>query len=184
IEVDVVRPGPLRVRAGGGDELEHRLDVADARNIRERHRLVGEQAGGDDRERAVLVPGSPDAAVERVSTLDDEGLRHRRDGHAAASIAGRPNGSRLRAGGNRRQVAQTHEGDRRAGVESLRARRVEDEQRAAVDPGPATVGRDLYIAARSRVADEDARLDPEADVAAADLHRVVDVVVGLVGVYD
>ena len=64
------------------EQLEHRLDVADARDVRERDRLVGEQARGEDRQRAVLVPGSANAAVERVSALDDEGVRRCRDGHA------------------------------------------------------------------------------------------------------
>jgi hypothetical protein len=83
VDPDLVRAGPLRVRACRGDELEHRLDVADARDVRERDRLVREQARGEDRQSPVLVPGGPDPAVERVPSLDDEGLRHRRDGHAA-----------------------------------------------------------------------------------------------------
>ena len=82
IDAHLVRPRPLRVGAGPADELEHRLDVANPRDVRERHRLVGEQAGGEDRQRAVLVPRGADAAAERVSTLDDEGMRRRRDGHA------------------------------------------------------------------------------------------------------
>ena len=44
--------------------------------------LVCEQARGEDRQRAVLVSGGADAAVEWVSALDDEGLRRGRDGHA------------------------------------------------------------------------------------------------------
>ena len=37
-------------------------------------RLVGEQARGEDRQRAVLVPGGADAAVERAAALDHERL--------------------------------------------------------------------------------------------------------------
>ena len=80
--VALVRPGPLRARARAGHQLEHGLDVADARDVRERHRLFGEQAGGEDRQGTVLVPGGADAALERISTLDDESLRGRHDGHA------------------------------------------------------------------------------------------------------
>ena len=51
---------PLDGRAEMLDELEHRLDIEDARDVRERHRLVGQEAGGDDRQGRVLVPGRPD----------------------------------------------------------------------------------------------------------------------------
>ena len=52
---------PRRVGAEVGEQLEHRVDVADARHVRQRHRLVREQAGGEDRQRAVLVAGGADA---------------------------------------------------------------------------------------------------------------------------
>ena len=82
VDANLVRPGPLRARARAGHQLEHGLDVADARDVREHHRLFGEQAGGEDRQGTVLVPGGADAALERISTLDDESLRGRHDGHA------------------------------------------------------------------------------------------------------
>ena len=48
----------------------------------QRHRLVGEQARGEDRQRAVLVAGRADAAVERARALDHEGVGDRGcDGH-------------------------------------------------------------------------------------------------------
>src|SRR5262245_14875190 len=56
LHTQLVRAGPLHVDPEGGDELEHRLHVADARDVRERHRLGGEEAGGEDRQRPVLVP--------------------------------------------------------------------------------------------------------------------------------
>ena len=82
IDLDLVRSRPVRVRARAADDREHRLDVANPRDVRERHRLVGEQAGGEDRQGAVLVPRGANTAAERVSALDDEGMRGRRDGHA------------------------------------------------------------------------------------------------------
>ena len=57
VDADLVRARPLDVGAELGEQRDHRLDVADPRHVRERHRLVGEQAGREDRQRAVLVPG-------------------------------------------------------------------------------------------------------------------------------
>ena len=57
--------------------------------LRERHRLVGEQARGEDRQRAVLVPGGADPAAERMTALDDERL----GGHLPTD-----DGARQRAG--------------------------------------------------------------------------------------
>ena len=50
--------------------------------------LLREQAGGEDRQRAVLVPGGADAAVERARALDDESVDSEDDGHEAAILAG------------------------------------------------------------------------------------------------
>ena len=47
-------------------------DVADARHVLERDRLVGEERGGDDRQRRVLVPRRPDAPLQPVRSFDDE----------------------------------------------------------------------------------------------------------------
>ncbi len=58
-------PEALDVDADVGHELEHRLDVEDARDVRERHGLVREQAGSDDRQRRVLVAGRPNPAAQR-----------------------------------------------------------------------------------------------------------------------
>ena len=77
VDAHLVRAGPLGLGAEAVEQPEHRLDVADPRHVRERHRLVGEQARGEDRQRAVLVPGGADAAAERVAALDHERLRGR-----------------------------------------------------------------------------------------------------------
>ena len=55
-------PLPLDVGAEIGEQREHRVDVADARDVAQHDRLVGEQARGEDRQRAVLVAGGPDAS--------------------------------------------------------------------------------------------------------------------------
>ena len=70
----VRRRSTRRRRRGCCEQLDHRLDVADPRHVRQRHRLVGEQAGGEDRQHAVLVPGGADAARERMAALDHERL--------------------------------------------------------------------------------------------------------------
>jgi putative nucleotidyltransferase with HDIG domain len=67
---------PLDVRAELGEERDHRLDVADTRHVRERHRLVRQQACGEERQRAVLVPRDGDPPVERLAPLDHERLRN------------------------------------------------------------------------------------------------------------
>ena len=59
VDHDLAVP-PLDGRAEMLDELEHGLDIEDARDVRECHRLVGQEAGGDDRQGGVLVPGRPD----------------------------------------------------------------------------------------------------------------------------
>ena len=55
------------------------LGVADPRHVGEHHLLLGEQAGGEDRQRRVLVAGGGDLARERGAALDDE-LLHRSGG--------------------------------------------------------------------------------------------------------
>ena len=94
VDADLVPARPLNVRAELGEERDHRLDVADARHVRERHRFVGEQAGREDRQGAVLVPGHGDPAVKRMPALDherlgngfgDDGLRHAR-GYPSAVV--------------------------------------------------------------------------------------------------
>ena len=77
VDADVVRPGPLDLRAEIREQLDHRLDVADARDVRELDRLVREQAGGENREGAVLVARGADPAVQRNRTLDHERLHER-----------------------------------------------------------------------------------------------------------
>ena len=57
-----------------GHELDHGLDVANAGQVRQRHRLAGEQARGEDRQRAVLVARGADVAGQRPAALDHEGL--------------------------------------------------------------------------------------------------------------
>ena len=47
---------PFRGRARAADELEHRLDIADARDVRQRDRLVGEQARRENRSAPFLFP--------------------------------------------------------------------------------------------------------------------------------
>ena len=59
----------LDVDAEVRDELEHRLDVGDRRDVRQRHRLVSEEHGRDDREGGVLVARSTDRPVQRAVRL-------------------------------------------------------------------------------------------------------------------
>ncbi len=72
IDADVVRPRPLGVRADVLQQLHHRLHVSDARHVRQAHLVGGEHGGGEDRQRAVLVPGRANGAGERATALDHE----------------------------------------------------------------------------------------------------------------
>ena len=74
VDPHLVRPGPRRVGAEVGEQLDHHLDVADAREVRQRDLLGREHGRGEDRQRAVLVPGRADRARERATALDDERL--------------------------------------------------------------------------------------------------------------
>ncbi len=60
VHTHLVRPCPLSRRAQVGEQLDHHLDVADARQVREVHLFGGEHGGCEDRERTVLVPGCAD----------------------------------------------------------------------------------------------------------------------------
>src|SRR5262249_10175704 len=74
VDARLVRAGPLHVGADAREQAHHRLDVADARQVRELDRLVGEQARGQDRQRAVLVAGPAPAAGQRMPAFDHERL--------------------------------------------------------------------------------------------------------------
>src|SRR5713101_4674736 len=56
----------------GFQQLDHRFDVPDPRQVVQRHGTVGEERGREDRQRGVLVPGGTDAALESVPAVDDE----------------------------------------------------------------------------------------------------------------
>ena len=88
VDADLVRAGPLDVRTEVGEELDHRLDVADARDVREPHLLRRERACSEDRKRAVLVARCPHGAAQRTAALDDEGLH--RAGNATRGLHGAP----------------------------------------------------------------------------------------------
>ena len=81
---------PLGAGADGLDELDERLDVADARDVLEVHRVLAEERRGDDRQRGVLVAGGADAAGERVPALDDELLCAHGSGAMDGRIPSRP----------------------------------------------------------------------------------------------
>ena len=76
VDAHLVVADPLHLGANAAQQPHHRLDVADARHVRQFHRLVGEEARCEDRERGVLVPGRTDATRQRATTFDHERLRH------------------------------------------------------------------------------------------------------------
>ena len=74
IDADLVRAHPVGLGAGAAQEREHRVHVADARNVGELDRLGREHAGGEDGQRGVLVAGSLHVAGERMPSFDHERL--------------------------------------------------------------------------------------------------------------
>ena len=62
---------PFGRGADRADQFDQRLGVADARHVLQRDRMLGEQRGGDDRQRRVLVAGRLDRAREPVAAFND-----------------------------------------------------------------------------------------------------------------
>src|SRR5207244_3354454 len=56
------------------EEVDHRVDVHDARDVPEDHGPARKEASGQDRQRAVLVAGRLDTARKRPSSFDREGF--------------------------------------------------------------------------------------------------------------
>jgi len=58
------------VNAHATEQLDHRGDVLQVRDVRDRHRPVGEQGAREDRQRRVLGARDAHFALERHATLD------------------------------------------------------------------------------------------------------------------
>ena len=56
-ECELVGPAPADINAEAAQDVEHRVDVADARHVSDVNLLVGEHRRGEDRQGAVLVAG-------------------------------------------------------------------------------------------------------------------------------
>ncbi len=66
------RPESADPGAQAGEQVGHHADVRDARHVLETARLVAEQAGGDQRQRGVLVAVDGDAAGQSAAAFDEE----------------------------------------------------------------------------------------------------------------
>ena len=73
-----------------GDQLEHHLDVADARHVGQPDGAVGQQRRSDDGQRRVLVALGGDGPGEGTSALDDEVLASQRACRGLDRGHGRP----------------------------------------------------------------------------------------------
>src|SRR5919204_518862 len=69
-EADLVLVAPLDRDADAAQHAQHRLDVADPRDVAHDDLLGREDRGGEDRQSAVLVPGGNDRATERHAAVD------------------------------------------------------------------------------------------------------------------
>ena len=73
-EPEAVVGDPHRLDSKSLQESDLGLGVADPRNPVQEHLLLGQQAGGEDRQGSILVAGRGDLAAERRSSLDHEFL--------------------------------------------------------------------------------------------------------------
>ncbi len=80
-------PRQATVDADRVEDLEHRVDVADARHVAHEDLLLGEDARGEDRQGAVLVAGRNHRAGQRRAAFDDE-LLHELSAPASARRSG------------------------------------------------------------------------------------------------
>ena len=107
------RPRPGRATATRAPSVSssssHRLDVADPRDVAEDHLVVGEQARGQDRQRAVLVAGGDDRARQRHAAFDYE-LLHRWPERALLGC--QLSVGRIRPGVDGRRIARRRAGPR------------------------------------------------------------------------
>ena len=53
------------------DQLDQGLGIANARNVFQRDRVLGQQRRGDNRQRSILVAGRLDGARQPVTTFND-----------------------------------------------------------------------------------------------------------------
>ena len=63
MDADLVQAGPLDLGADVGEQRQHRVDVPDPRHVSKQNRLARQRAGGEDGQRAVLVPRRGHAPV-------------------------------------------------------------------------------------------------------------------------
>src|SRR5207237_2276067 len=64
--------GPVAADALGHQQLDHGLDVPDARQVAQCDGTVGEESRGEDWQRGVLVAGRANGALEPVSAVNHE----------------------------------------------------------------------------------------------------------------
>ena len=64
------------------DDLQHHAHVLDIRQVVQCDRLIGQQAGGEDRQRGILVAAGTDRSLEPPSPFDREALH----GHGGAIV--------------------------------------------------------------------------------------------------
>ena len=78
VDREPVAAAPFRRGADRADQFHQRLGVANARDVFERDRMLGQKCCRDDRQRGVLVAGRLDGALQPVAALND--ILNRRHG--------------------------------------------------------------------------------------------------------
>ena len=67
---------PLSRRAEIDEQREHRFDVANAGDIVEVDRTVGQHGGGEDRQGGILVAGGTHGPLQRATAVNQKTWRH------------------------------------------------------------------------------------------------------------
>ena len=70
VDAPGVRVEFLHRRTHVANQLAHRLDIPDAREVTQRHRLVREQAGGEEWEGGILVSSRSHGSLQGVTAFD------------------------------------------------------------------------------------------------------------------
>src|SRR3954468_9328069 len=71
VNIKRIARAPLGGSADRADQFDQRLGIADAWYVLQRDRMLGEQSGGDDRQRRILVAGRLDRSREPVAAFND-----------------------------------------------------------------------------------------------------------------
>ena len=72
VHAQCIRAVPLALGACGAHEFNKRLDIPNAGHVVQLYRLIGQERGGHDGQRRILIPSGTDRALETLTPFDNE----------------------------------------------------------------------------------------------------------------